>query len=296
MLKKKRRSKADLITDIVFIALLILIALLALYPLWFVVIASVSDPMAIARGEVVFWPKSINFDAYKTLLNNSRIWIGYRNSLFYLFAGSFATLAVTLPAAYALSRKKLKGRKVINFLFIVSMYFSGGLVPTYLLHQSIGWLNTIWVMIIPSALNVYYMILARSSFDSLPETMYEAASIDGASDFRFFFQFALPLCKATIAVLFLFSALSWWNEYMRFVIYIDDQNLQSLQVVIREITQSLTSSLSETMTPDQILAYEKEKELLKYSVVVVAALPFCLLYPFIQKYFNRGVMVGAIKG
>ncbi len=296
LFRKKRRSKVDLITDIVFIVLLVVIALVALYPLWFVVIASISDPMAIARGEVIFWPKDISWEAYETLLNNGRIWIGYRNSLFYLFAGSFTTLAVTLPAAYALSRKKLKGRRVINFLFIVSMYFSGGIVPTYLLHQSIGWLDTIWVMIIPSALNVYYMILARSSFDSLPETMYEAAAIDGANDFRFFLQFALPLCKATIAVLFLFSALSWWNEYMRFIIYISDKNLQSLQVVIREITQSLSSALTETMTPDEILAFEREKELLKYSVVVVAALPFCLLYPFIQKYFNRGVMVGAIKG
>jgi putative aldouronate transport system permease protein len=202
---------------------------------------------------------------------------------------------VTLPTAYAVSRKKMKGRKVINFLFIMSMYFSGGIVPTYLLHQSIGWLNTIWVMIIPSALNVYYMILARSSFEALPETMYEAASIDGANDFRFFFQFALPLCKATIAVLFLFSALSWWNEYMRFVIYIDDPNKTSLQVIIQELTQTLSSGLDH-LNPDEILEMEREKELLKYSIVVVAALPFCLLYPFIQKYFNRGVMVGAIKG
>ena len=293
----KRRTRVDRITDYVFNILLILIAIVSLYPLWFVIIASISDPMQIAEGNVLLLPKGIDFSAYKGLLDNSRIWEGYRNSLLYLFGGTFCMLAVTLPAAYALSRRQLKGRRVINFIFVISMYFSGGTVATYLLHDAIGWINTVWVMVIPAALNVYYMILARSAFENgLPDALYEAATIDGADDFRIFFQFALPLAKATIAVLFLFSALSWWNEYMRFQIYVSDPSIQSLQVVIREITDTLSSSLTDTgMSTAEIIAQQREQELLKYAVVVVAALPLCLLYPAVQRYFNQGVMVGAIK-
>ena len=292
-----RRTKQDRVTDIIFNIILILVTFISLYPLWFVIIASISDPAAIADGKVLLLPKNIEFTAYTTLLENARIWEGYRNSLLYLFGGTFCMLAVTLPAAYALSRKKLKGRRVLNLLFVISMYFSGGLIPTYLLHKSLGWINTPWVMVIPAALNVYYLILARSSFESgIPEALYESAAIDGASDFRFFLQFAIPLSKATIAVLFLFSALSWWNEYLRFLIYIDNPNLQSLQVIIRDIMRTLSTSLSEHVSTDEMVAAQRQAELMKYSVVVIAALPFCVIYPAVQKYFNQGIMVGAIKG
>ena len=169
------------------------------------------------------------------------------------------------------------------------------MIPTYLLHRSIGWLDTIWVMLIPNLFVAYYLILARSSFESLPESLCEAAHIDGASDFRFFIQFAIPLSKAMIAVVFLFSALAWWNQYMKFVIYIDNPDLQSLQVIIRQITTKLTAALSNSTSSAEAMQAEKTKELLKYSMVVITALPFCLLYPFIQKYFNTGVMLGAVK-
>ncbi len=225
---------------------------------------------------------------------------GYRNSIFYLFVGSFLSLAVTLPGAYALSRRNLVCRKPINTLFVISMYFSGGLIPTYMLHLFIDkyfiWMDTPFVLLVPSALNVYNMIIARTSFESLPPVLREAAQIDGCSEIRYFFQFALPLIKATIAVLFLFSALAWWNEYMRFVIYIDNPELQSVQVVIRQITEKLTATLSEGGASTDAAAALQKAELLRYSVVVVVALPFVLLYPFVQKYFNKGVMVGAVKG
>lgn len=292
----REKLRQDKFIDTVFIIILIVIAVCALYPLWFVLIASISNPSEIANGNVFVLPRGINFDGYKEMFNYPEIWIGYRNSLFYLFAGAFSSLAVILPAAYALSRSEMKGRRVLNFLFIVTMYFSGGLIPSYLLHNSLGWIDTIWVLLIPAALNVSNMIIARSAFESLPEALHESAAIDGATDFRFFFQFALPLTKATIAVLFLFSALTWWNEYMKFVIYIQDPNLQSLQVIIHQITGKLSSGLMENMSMEQMMHEQTVRDLLKYCVVVIAALPFTLLYPFIQKYFNQGVMIGAVKG
>ena len=293
--QKSKKIRQDVGTNLVINTFLIIIGLVALYPIWFVLIASVSDPALISAGKILLIPKKISFEAYVKLKEYPEIFVGYRNSMFYLFAGSFITLAGVLPAGFALSRKELVGRRFWNFMVVFSMYFSGGMIPTYLLHKQIGWINTIGVIIVPSLFSAYYIILARSSFQSLPESLYESARIDGASDFRYFFQFAIPLCKATIAVIFLFSALSWWNNYMRFLIYMDNPDLQSLQVIIRQITAKLTSSLSNGTSSSEMLQAEKTKELLKYSTVVITALPFCLLYPFIQKYFNTGVMLGAIK-
>ncbi len=294
-MKKMRKIKGDRITNIVINILLILLGLCALYPLWFVLIASISDPGAVSRGDVILLPKNITFAAYTLIIKNPSIWIGYRNSLLYLFAGTFAMLLVTLPTAYALSRKELFGRRVFNFLFVFSMYFSGGMIAVYLLHNWIGWLNTPWVLIIPASINAYNMILARSNFQEIPESLRESAILDGASEMYYFVRIVIPLSKAVIAVLFLFTALNWWNEYMRFLIYIDDPNLQSLQVIIRRIFDTLTST-SEFSPAGEVAAKLNQAEMLKYSVVVIAALPFCLLYPFIQRYFNKGVMIGAVKG
>lgn len=295
----KRFFKSDRFTDGCFHILAILIGCCFLYPLWYVVIASISDPTAVANGEVFVIPKGLTLEGYKALMDYPEILRGYANSLFYLFFGSFCCLAVTLPAGYALSRKELKGRKGLNALFIISMYFGGGLIPTYLLHSTIGWIGTIWCLIVPASLSAYNLILARSAFESLPPALHESAVLDGANEFQFFFRFAIPLCKATIAVLFLFSALAWWNEYMRFVIYMDNPDLQSLQVIIRQVTNELSELLANpeaAISGGAIAEAQKKLDLIRYSVVVVAALPFVLLYPFIQKYFNGGVMVGAVKG
>lgn len=293
--KRKNKVRQDVIINFIIHLLLIIIGCVCLYPIWFVLIASISNPAEIADGNVLLLPKEITLEAYAAMKNYPEIFLGYRNSLFYLFAGSFTTLVGILPAAYALSRKELIGRKFWNILIVISMYFGGGMIPTYLLHRTIGWIDTIWVLLVPSLYTAYYLILARSSFQELPETMREAAFIDGASDFRYFFQFVIPLSKAMIAVIFLFSALAWWNNYMKFLIYINTPELQSLQVVVQQITAKLSSALSGGATIDEALAAEKTKELLKYSVVVITALPFCMLYPFIQKYFNTGVMIGAVK-
>ncbi len=296
-MRKSRKLGNERVTNVIINIILILTGIICLYPLWFTIIASVSNPGAVSRGEVFLWPKEVTFEAYTSMLADSSIWIGYRNSIIYLFVGAFSMLLVTLPCAYALSHKELKGRKFFNIFFIITMYFSGGLIPTYLLHSSIGWINTPWVLIVPSMMSVYYMILARSSFQEMPESLREAAIIDGASEIYYFVRVVIPLSKAIIAVLFLFSALAWWNKYMDFVIYIDDPKLQSLQVVIRRIFDRLTAS-SETQFVSAVdaMANLNKEQMLRYSVVVIASLPFCILYPFVQKYFNRGVMIGAIKG
>lgn len=294
-MNRLKRTKSDKFTNIVINIILVLLGLFAVYPLWFVLIASISDPGAVSRGEVIFWPQDVTFTAYSSMLENPSIWIGYRNSILYLFSGTGFMLLVTLPAAYALSRRELWGRRVLNFLFVFTMYFGGGLIAIYLLHSSLGWLNTPWVLIIPVGMNVYNMILARSNFQEIPESLREAAIMDGASELYYFVRIVIPLSKAVIAVLFLFTALSWWNEYLRFVIYIDNPNLQSLQVIIRQIFDSLTTT-SEFSSAGEVTAKLNQAEMLKYSVVVIAALPFCLLYPFVQKYFNKGIMIGAVKG
>ncbi len=292
----KRFNVQDRVVDVCITTILVIIGLICIYPIWFVVIASFSDPTQISAGNVLLLPKGFNLNGYIKLLEYPDIWIGYRNSILYLFGGTFISLLVTLTSGFALSHKDLVGRKFLNILFVISMYFSGGLIPTYLLHVGLGWVGTIWVILIPSALNVYYMILARSAFESIPTAIRESAKMDGCSDFRYFIQFALPLCKATIAVLFLFMALGWWNEYMRFVIYIDEPNLQSLQVIVRQIVNSITSTLSDTASAEELAIARQQSELLRYSIVVVVALPFVILYPFVQKFFNKGVMIGAVKG
>lgn len=294
---RKKKIREDRGINAVFDIILLIITVVSLYPIWFVIIASISDPAAIAAGEVFMIPKQITFSAYKALLEYQEVLLGYRNSIFYMVACTLMTLIGTLPAAYALSRSELKGRRLLNFLVVISMYFSGGMIPAYLLHRSIGWINTVWVMLIPTVFNAYYIILARSSFESMPEELHESAVMEGASEFRYFTAIVLPLSKAMIAVIVLFSALAWWNEYMRFVIYIDNPEIQSLQVFLRQITQSLTASLTDSgVSFDQFLEAQKTQSLLKYSIVVITALPFCILYPFVQKYFNRGVMIGAVKG
>lgn len=293
---KKRRGMQDKAVDTMFAVLLVVIGILMIYPLWYVVIASLSEPSAVANGQVLLWPVDFTLDGYRKMFEYTEIWLGYRNSLFYLFFGSFVSLAVIIPAGYALSRRHLQGRRGLNFMFTISMYFSGGLIPTYLLHRTIGWINTIWVLIIPAALSVYNLFLARSFFESsIPEALYESAKLDGATDYGFLFRIAIPLSKAIIAVIFLFSALQWWNEYMRFVIYIDNPKLQSLQVIIRQITQELSEFETQMLSQAEIQNMNRNKELLKFSVVVIAALPFAIIYPFVQKYFNQGVMVGAVK-
>lgn len=296
-MRKKIIFNSDTWTDIAICTILFFITFIALYPLWFVLIASFSKPGFIASGQVVLLPKGFTLNAYRKLLRTSSIWLGYRNSLFYTVFGTLINMLVTIPCAYALSRPLLPGRKLFSFLFIFTMYFSGGLIPNYMLYTQLHLTNTIWVLLLPGAVNVFNLIIARSFFDSsIPEALLEATKIDGGSYTRFFLSVALPLSKAMLAVLVLFYALGHWNSYFNAMVYIHDMNIQTLQVIIKGITATLDTSVMDTLEFEEIERIVEEKQLLKYSIVVVSVVPMMCLYPFIQKYFISGIMIGAIKG
>ncbi|MDG0808210.1 carbohydrate ABC transporter permease [Cohnella rhizosphaerae] len=287
----------DRIFDLAVKVFLLLIGLMAIYPLWFVIIASVSNPSDIFLGRVFVIPSGLNTEAYEKLWHTPKIWTGYRNSILYTAVGTFINLAVTLPAAFALSRKTLPGRGIISMFFIFTMIFGGGLIPTFMLIRSLHMVDSIWALVIPGALSAFNMIIARSFFEGgIPESIYEAAIIDGASKFQFFFRFALPLSKAMIAVIFLYYALSHWNDYFSALIYIRTPDKQPLTIIISQLVANVDTTLLETMPSEEAYHLLMEKSLMKYAVVFVGALPMILLYPFLQKYLIQGVMLGAVKG
>lgn len=297
-LKSIRRQVTgkDLAFNIVLYAICIIILLIVVYPLYFIVIASFSNPTEVANGKVWLWPSQFTVDGYKEILRHAEIWVGYRNTIFYTVAGTLIGLAVNIPAAYALSRRDLVGRKVITFYFIFTMFFNGGLIPTYFTIRDFGLYNSFWVMVLPFSVVVYHIIIARTFFDSsLPQGLLDAAQIDGCSNLRFFFQIALPLSKAVLAVIALYTAVAQWNAYFNALVYIKDDGLKPLQLIIRNI---LITKQSITGTGDGLAAQEARRlsELMKYAVIIVTTVPIMCVYPFVQKYFSKGVMIGAIKG
>lgn len=296
-MKKHNYLSQDRVVDVAINIILAIIAVVSIYPIWYVLIASVSSPSAISLGEVILWPKGFNLSAYKALLANKTIWIGYRNTILYTFFGTMLDLLVQISAAYALSRPKLPGRKWLMTMFIVTMYFSGGMIPKYMLLNSLNMVNSPLAMIIPGCANVFNIIVARSFFESnVPESLFEAARLDGCGYFRFFAKIVLPLSPAILAIIALYSMQGHWNAYLSAQMYIYDPDLYTLQQVIRTITATLDSSLSESMSAVEMIEQIREKQLLKYSVIVVSVVPMVMAYPFVQKFFVRGVMVGAVKG
>jgi len=297
-LKSIRRQVTgkDLAFNIVLYAICIIILLIVVYPLYFIVIASFSNPTEVANGKVWLWPSQFTVDGYKEILRHAEIWVGYRNTIFYTVVGTVIGLAVNIPAAYALSRHDLVGRKIITFFFIFTMFFNGGLIPTYFTIRDFGLYNSFWVMVLPFSVVVYHIIIARTFFDSsLPQGLLDAAQIDGCSNLRFFFQIALPLSKAVLAVIALYTAVAQWNAYFNALVYIKDDGLKPLQLIIRNI---LILKQSIAGTGDGLAAQEARRlsELMKYAVIIVTTVPIMCVYPFVQKYFSKGVMIGAIKG
>ena len=291
--------RGDRTANIIINLCLVIVAFLTIYPLWYVLIASVSDPGAIASGKVILWPVGFNLEGYLKLFETKKIWVGYRNSLIYTVVGTIVNLAVQLPCAYALSRKTLPYRKTINTLLIITMYFSGGIVPSYILMSKLHLIDNPLALILPSALSVYNVILARNYFEgNIPESLFEAAKMEGCSYTRFFGQIVLPLSKPIIAIIALFSAQTNWNQYFSAKMYIYKAKYQTLQQVIAQITAKIDTTLTalDQMSAQQMAQQALEKQLMKFSVVIVAALPMILLYPLIQKFFIKGIMVGAVKG
>lgn len=291
------RNRSDLIFDIINYAFFTLVMLIVLYPIYFIVIASISDPYKVAGGQTLLWPAGINFEGYKRVFSNSTILNGYRNSLFYALAGTFINLVFTLPPGYALSRKGLAFKPSIMIYFMIPMYFGGGLIPSYILVKDLGMLNSIWALLIPSAVSIWNIIVARSFFQSnIPEELYESAVIDGCSHWRFFVSIVLPLSTALIAVLVLQFALGHWNSWFNALIYISNKNLYPLQLVLRNILIVNDPVLEMIKDQEEIQRRQRLAETLKYASIIVSSVPVLIIYPSLQKYFAKGVLIGSIKG
>lgn len=294
---KIRRSLEDRIFDFVTTIMLVLVLAIVAYPLYFVVIASISDPYKVLGGEVLMIPKGLNVDSYKKIFADESIWIGYFNSVLYTVCGTALNVALTMSIAYPLSRRYFSGRKVITGILLITMYFSGGMIPTYLLVKNLGLRDSFWVMIFLGAVSVYNIIIARTFLESnIGQELEEAASIDGCSKIRFFFSMVLPLSKAIVAVLVLYYAVAHWNDYMRGLIYLNSADKYPLQLVIRSILIQTQMAAADTTDVADIDARMKLAEAMKYGVIIVSCLPTLVIYPFIQKHFVKGVMIGSVKG
>ena len=293
---KVRRQGKDLLFDIVLYSICAVMLLLVIYPLWFIVIASFSDPSAVAGGHVWILPVGFTLDGYDELFKQAEVWTGYKNTIIYTVLGTIFGLVVNIPAAYALSRKDLWGRKVLMGLFVFTMFFSGGMIPIFLTVQEMGFYNNFWVMIIPFSVSAYNIIGARTFFEtSLPADLWDAAQIDGCGNLRYFFTMALPLSKAVISVIALWTAVGQWNGYFNALLYLRDAELHPLQLIMRNIL--ITNQVFASMgTGEAAMIAMRRANLVRYSMIIIATVPIMCVYPFIQKYFDQGVMIGAVKG
>lgn len=292
-----RESRVDAIFLAINNVFLILIFLAVLYPLIYVISASFSDPNAVAAGKVWLWPVKFTPKAYVRIFEFARIWSGYANSIFYATVGTFVNVAMTILAAYPLSRKDLFGKNFILFLFVFSMMFSGGLIPLYITVNQLGMYNTRWALIIPQALSVWNMIIAITYFrTSLPQELLEAAQLDGCSDIQYLWRIVLPLSAPIVAVLCLFYAVGHWNQFFTALIFLANKDLFPLQLILRDILVANTIDPSLLEDAKTMAAKAGLRDLLKFALIVVASGPVLAIYPFVQKYFVKGLLIGAIKG
>jgi putative aldouronate transport system permease protein len=290
--------------DIVNTALMILVLLCMIYPLYFTIIASISEPSEVALGRVFLVPRGFTLEAYENVFRKDEIWVGYRNTIIYTTVGTALNLALTIPCAFALSRQNLRGRTAITWYFLFTMFFSGGLIPLYLVVRGLGLVNKPYTLIILSGFAVFYMVVSRIFFETtIPEELYESARIDGCTDFGQFFRIALPLSKAIVAVMTLFYAVGRWNDFFAALVFISDINFYPLQLVLRNILiegrMALSSLMMRNLSTDEMLAITKRAylaEAMKYSLIFIAAAPLLVAYPFVQKYFVKGVLIGSLKG
>ncbi len=297
---KIHETKVDRVFNVVVYVLIALLLLMFIYPLWFVLMASFSDPQYVNAGALLIYPRGFTTMGYKMVFSDDRIWTGYLNTIFYAGVGTVLATMVQVMAGYALSRKDLPGRSIFMLLFVFTMYFSGGLIPFYLVVKELNLVNTRFLMIVTGLASVYNIIIVRSFFaSSMPVELYEAASIDGCTNQRYFFSIVLPLSKAIIAVIALYCLVAQWNSYFNAMIFLSDRSKYPLQLFLREILLSAqTYSDPSAVQGDAVAAAQMEimGEVIKYGVIVVSTLPVIIIYPFLQKYFVQGVMIGSIKG
>lgn len=298
---KEARMRSDVIFDAVNIVLVCIVVLVCAYPIYYTIVASFSDPNAVITGKVFFWPVGVTLDSYRSVMRYSSVWTGYRNTLFYTVFGTIYNLFLLLPASYGLSRRSLKGRGFLMGFFVFTMYFSGGTVPYYLLIKNMGLIDSPLVMILPGAFSVYNMIITRTYFSGFPEALREAAKIDGAGEARVFAQIVLPLSGAIVSVMALYHAVGHWNSYFNALLFLNSSEKYPLQLVMRQVllmNQSITTDTMGMSTEEMVdmLRRQRMAETMKYSLIIIANLPVLVAYPFAQKYFVKGIMIGSLKG
>lgn len=291
-----RETRFDRGVNIAVHILCILVMLIVLYPLYFIVIASFSDSDLVNTGQVLFYPKGFSAYGYGKIWEDHRIWTGYMNTLIYTAFGTIINIVATATAAYTLSRREFVARRFINGAFVFTMFFGGGMVPTYMLISKLGLINNRLVMMIPFCVNVFNLIILRTSFEALPKDLYEASALDGCSHFQYFLRIALPLTRATLSVITLYYMVAHWNDFFNALLYLNKSGLAPLQLILRDIllsNQVFTQGSSAGTGNSYAQRYADQ---VKYVVIIVSTAPIIVIYPFVQKYFEKGVMIGAIKG
>lgn len=286
---------SDKIFRAVALVILAFIMAIIIYPIWFVLVASFTNPLEIYQNAFLFWPKEFNFESYKLVFKDQDFITGFVNSIFYTVVGTTLNVVMNICGAYPLSKRNFKGKSFFTIMFTFTMFFSGGMVPLYLTIQDLGLYNTLWALVLPMAVSVYNLIVCRSFFESsLPIELLEAAKLDGCSDFGFFFKIAIPLSSTIIAVMVLFYATAMWNVYFNAIMYLRDESKMPLQVILRNLV--LANQVNIGSSGAELADRTALANQLKYVVVTLAAFPLIIVYPFVQKYFAKGVMIGAVKG
>lgn len=297
---KMRMTKGDVVFTICNYIFVILAVVITLYPLIYVLSASISEPTKVNSGAMWLWPVDITFTGYKRVFSDPDIWSGYANTIFYTVFGTLINLVLTIPCAYALAKKHLPFKKGISFIILFTMFFSGGLIPLYMLVDSLHLLDTVWAVVLPTAASAYNIIISRTFMETtIPEGLEEAAEIDGCDPFRTFFKIILPLSAPIIAVMALFYGVGHWNSYFNEMIFLTSHDKLPLQVILREIivvTQLSSSGNVTNMEAQTAAEMQQLSAIIKYAVMIVSSLPIIIVYPFLQRFFVKGVMIGSIKG
>lgn len=294
--KKKKGFTQDRLIIWTGNTVLAVFLILIIVPIVYILLCSIMDPSVRSSVGVSLNVKDWTLEGYRRVFQDDNIWRGFRNSFIYSAAFTVISVFVTLLAAYPMSREDFMGRKFFNAIFIFTMFFGGGLMPTYLVMDQLNLVNTVWAVLLPGALNVWNMILARSYYKTVPGELREAASVDGASELQYFFKVLIPVCKPIIAVLCLYQFVAQWNSYFDAMIYLDDQELQPLQLVIRAILVQNQINPNLVANMEKLAETAKLADLLKYSTIVISSIPLILMYPFFSKYFEKGMMIGSVKG
>lgn len=295
------RCRSDIIYDTILFILLSLVFLVVAYPLYFVIISSVSDPIAVSNGEVTFYPIGFTLDGYREVFKTNTVVRGFLNSLLYTVCGVSVNLLVTLPTGYALSRKDFALKKFVTFFYMLTMFIGGGMMPTYLIVKQTGLLNSMWALIIPGAMGVYNMIVAKTFFSTnIPLELMEAAKLDGCGNTRFFFHIVLPLSGAITAILVLYYGQGHWNSYFSALLYINDREKWPLQLELRNILLLNSNTMTKEFITEEMRKEQARREalanMMKYSLIIISSIPMLIVYPFVQKHFVKGVMIGSVKG